>query len=203
MFFNYVGRFTEGFLYKMIIRLLLSLFNNVAGYVSQLWNNLIYCSSGAGIFVNSSADFILWLTRALKYHFLYLGLSEENTTQLEKNIPTQKMTALPSTLYLNMNIAVPSVCSILPAATWACWAEVLQSPGEGNPPGAAAGHFLWGDLPGCSSAALQGVQLPPGMLKLTEAHMSCCGRKTCWGKSSPLCFWGALQPEAMSWWITF
>lgn len=127
MFFNYVGRFTEGFLYKMIIRLLLSLFNNVAGYVSQLWNNLIYCSSGAGIFVNSSADFILWLTRALKYHFLYLGLSEENTTQLEKNIPTQKMTALPSTLYLNMNIAVPSVCSILPAATWACWAEVLQS----------------------------------------------------------------------------
>lgn len=154
MFFNYVGRFTEGFLYKMIIRLLLSLFNNVAGYVSQLWNNLIYCSSGAGIFVSSSADFILWLTRALKCHFLYLGLSEENTTQLEKNIPTQKMTALPSTSYFSMNIAVPSVCSILPAATWACWAEVLQSPGEGNPPGAAAGHFLLGDLPGCSPLLL-------------------------------------------------
>lgn len=52
---------------------------------------------------DTSTDFILWLTQALKYHILYLGLSEKNASRLE-NVLIQEMTALPH-YFLSMDIA--------------------------------------------------------------------------------------------------
>lgn len=46
----------EGFLYKMII-MAFTLFNNLPGYASQLWNSLIYCWSWAMVFAKQWRHF--------------------------------------------------------------------------------------------------------------------------------------------------
>lgn len=87
-----------------------------------------------------SADFILWLTRALKCHFFYLKIFS-----LRRWL-----------LFLPLCIFQYKYCCVLyllcPA--WGGWNEVLQSPREGSLPGTTAGPVLgiagWVALPGCS-----------------------------------------------------
>lgn len=102
---------------------------------------------------NTSADLTLWLTQAPKYHFLYLGLSERKTAQLENTFVLRRWL-----LFLSLCIFEYSYCWVLYLLCPACshlrlvgWSSAV--PKRGKPPWSCscfcAGNCLLAVLPGC------------------------------------------------------